>query len=77
MKRTIKEEQEILKKIFLRIWQSPDKINECTKIMEEHKSENLEFQGLVFECCLACLEQWNDADLLTDFNLNIRDPELG
>ncbi|KJZ22264.1 hypothetical protein [Tritonibacter mobilis] len=77
MKRTIKDEQEILKMIFLRVWQSANKINECTKIMEEHKSEKIEFQGLVYECCLACLEQWNDTDLLTDFNLNIRDPELG
>lgn len=76
MKRTITEEQEILKKIFLRIWQSPDKVDECIKVMEEHKSEKIEFQGLVYECCLACLETWNDQTILNDFNLNIRDPEL-
>ena len=77
MKRTIKEEQEILKKIFLRVWQSPDKINECIKIAEEYKSESLEMRGLVYECCLACLEQWNDKQLLTDFHINLKDPELG
>ncbi|WP_065333806.1 hypothetical protein [Tritonibacter mobilis] len=77
MKRNIKEEQEILKKIFLRIWQSPDKVAECIKITEEHRSDSLEFQGLVYECCLACLEQWNDKQLLTDFHINLKDPELG
>lgn len=58
-----------------RIYQSPVKLNEAMKILDEVKDRPLDYQGLIWETILVAFEELNDAQMLKDFKLLCPDPE--